>query len=52
MRITLGEVKIILRSHGQADCSFKAGDRIAQLIREKIGDADVRGTDSLNGFTG
>jgi len=24
-----GEVKVILRKHGKADCVFKAGDRIA-----------------------
>jgi len=26
------EVKVILRNHGKTDCSFKAGDPIAQLI--------------------
>ena len=36
-----GEVKVILWNHGQADCSFKAGDRIAQLIVERITDSDA-----------
>ena len=31
-----GEVKVILRNHGEEDYQFKAGDRIAQLIVEKI----------------
>ena len=31
-----GEVKVILRNHGTEDYQFKAGDRIAQLIVEKI----------------
>ena len=30
------EVKVILRNHGTEDYQFKAGDRIAQLIVEKI----------------
>jgi len=42
-----GEVKVILRNHGQADCSFKAGDRIAQLIVENIADADAMKLDDL-----
>jgi len=36
-----GEVKVILRNHGEADCVFKAGDRIAQLIVEKVANADA-----------
>jgi len=36
-----GEVKVILRNHGKADCVIKAGDRIAQLILEKIANADA-----------
>ena len=36
-----GEVKVILRNHGQADCSLKAGDQIAQLIVEQIADTDT-----------
>jgi len=35
------EVKVILRNHGEADCIFKAGDRIAQLIVEKAANADA-----------
>jgi len=35
------EVKVILRNHGEADCLFKAGDRIAQLIVEKAANADA-----------
>jgi len=31
-----GEVKVILRNHGNPSYEFKAGDRIAQLIVEKI----------------
>jgi len=31
-----GEIKVILRNHGNASYEFKAGDRIAQLIVEKI----------------
>jgi len=27
-----GEIKVIQRNHGEADCLYKAGDRIAQLI--------------------
>jgi len=36
-----GEVKVIVRNHGEADCSFKAEDRIAQLIVDSIADADA-----------
>jgi len=42
-----GEVKVILWNHGQADCSFKAGDRIAQLIVERIGDSDATEIDEV-----
>jgi len=42
-----GEVKVILRNHGEADCVFKAGDRIAQLIIEKVADADAMEVDKL-----
>jgi len=31
-----GEIKIILRNQGLADCLYKAGDLIAQLIIEKL----------------
>jgi len=36
-----GEVKVILRNHGEADCVFKAEDRIAQLVIEKVANADA-----------
>jgi len=42
-----GEVKVILRNQSEADCVFKAGDRIAQLIVEKIANADAMEVDSL-----
>ena len=42
-----GEVKVILRNHGKADCVFKAGDRIAQLIIEKVANADAMEVDKL-----
>jgi len=42
-----GEVKVILRNHGKADCVFKTGDRIAQLIIEKVADADAMEVDDL-----
>jgi len=41
------EVKVIRRIHGGADCSFKAGDRIAQLVIEKIADVDAMEVDNL-----
>ena len=42
-----GEVKVILRNHGEADCVFKAGDRIAQLIVEKVANAEAMEVDDL-----
>ena len=42
-----GEVKVILRNHGEADCVFNAGDRIAQLIVEKVANADAMEVDDL-----
>jgi len=42
-----GEVKVILRNHGEADCVFKAGDRIAQLIVEKVAKGDAMEIDDL-----
>jgi len=42
-----GEVKVILRNHGEADCIFKAGDRIAQVIVEKVANADAMEVDDL-----
>ena len=42
-----GEVKVILRNHGKVDCLYKAGDRIVQLIIEKIESADAMEVDDL-----
>jgi len=42
-----GEVQVILRNHGEADCVFKAADRIAQLIIEKVANADAMEVDDL-----
>ena len=42
-----GEVKVILRNHGEADCVFKTGDRIAQFIIEKVANADAMEVDDL-----
>ena len=42
-----GEVKFILCNHGEADCLFKAGDWIAQLIIEKVANADTIEVDDL-----
>ena len=42
-----GEVKVILRNHGKADCVFKAGDRIAHLIVENVANADAMEVDDL-----
>jgi len=42
-----GEVKVILRNHGEADCVFNAGDRIAQLIIEKVANARGMEVDDL-----
>ena len=42
-----GEVKVLLRNQGEANCLYKAGDAIAQLIREKIANADVMEVDDL-----
>jgi len=41
------EVKVILRNHGEANCLYKAGDQIAQLITEKIANADAMEVDKL-----
>jgi len=41
------EVKVILRNHGKASCVFKAGDRIVQLIVEKIANADAMEVEDL-----
>jgi len=42
-----GEIKVILCNHGEADCLYKAGDRIAQIIIEKIANTDAMEVDDL-----
>jgi len=42
-----GEVKVILRNHGEVDWVFKAGDRIAHLIIEKVANTDAMEVDDL-----
>ena len=42
-----GEVKVILRNHGGANCVYKAGDRIAQFIIDQIANADAMEVDNL-----
>jgi len=42
-----GEIKVILRNHGEADCLYKAGDLIAQLIIEKIAHTNIMEVDDL-----
>ena len=42
-----GEVKVILRNHGEVNCLLKAGDRIAQLIIERNAKADAMEVDEL-----
>jgi len=37
----------MLRNHGEAECSYKAGDWISQLITERIADADAIQLDDL-----
>lgn len=36
-----GEVKVLLFNHGDADFKVEAGDRIAQLVLERIINADI-----------
>jgi len=40
------EVEVRLQNQGEAGCMFKAGDRIAQLIIEKIANADAMEVDN------
>ena len=42
-----GEVKVILRNHGNTIYGFKAADRIAQLILETIQTPDAIEIDNL-----
>ena len=42
-----GEVKVIMINHGKIDCRIQAGDRIAQLIIERIDTSDMMEVDDL-----
>ena len=42
-----GEIKVILFNHGENDFTIKTGDRIAQLIFEKIFTEDLQEVDEL-----
>jgi len=42
-----GEIRVILRNHGETNYEFKAGDRIGQLIVEKIQTHDAMEIDNL-----
>jgi len=42
-----GEVKVILRNHREAECLFKAGHQIGQLMIEKVANADAMEVDDL-----
>ena len=42
-----GEVKVFMINHGKIDCRIQAGDRIAQLIIEKIDTLDMMEVDNL-----
>ena len=43
-----GEVEVILQNHGMEDHQFKAGDRIAQIIVEKIQQDEAMEIDELD----
>ena len=42
-----GEIRVIMVDHGKADCRIQEGDRIAQLIIEKIHTSDIMEVDEL-----
>ena len=42
-----GEIRVILRNHGTSEYEFKAGDRIAQLIVERIQTSEAVGVEEL-----
>ena len=42
-----GEVKVIMINYGKIDCRIQAGDRIAQLIIERIDTSDMMEVDNL-----
>lgn len=43
-----GEVKVVLFNHGENDFEVKAGDRIAQLVLERIVNAEIAVVKSLD----
>ena len=43
-----GELKVLLVNHGASDYEIKTGDRIAQLIVEKIVDQDWKDVEMLD----
>ena len=43
-----GEVKVILVNHGEQTASFEVGDRIAQIIFEKVSEAPMREVKELS----
>jgi len=45
---TGGNVGVVLFNHGESDFVVKRGDRIAQLILERIAIAEVREVDDLD----
>jgi dUTP pyrophosphatase len=47
----LGEIKILLMNHGNNDLLVKEGDRIAQLIIEKISLPEVKEVNELGNTT-
>ena len=42
-----GKVRVILRNHAKADCLYQAGDRIPELIVERIANAEDMKVDEL-----
>jgi len=42
-----GEIRVIMINQGKADCRIQEGDRIAQLILEKINTSDMSEVDEL-----
>ena len=42
-----GEIKVFMINHGKIDCRIQAGDRIAQIIIEKIDMSDMMEVDQL-----
>ena len=48
MQTTVGQVNVILFNHSDVDFEVKPGDRIAQMIIERIMTPDVVEVDDLN----